>query len=258
MTTNNPSSGFQHVLSFPQGHFLVYNNGAYFIPRQQNAAYHLLGDVKNLHGKIALEARSSNQNIGKYSLTWEIEDGQLISARLIGGAQTYNDTQKYKGTLLDPQATKEIFAKLDNGTIPLLHKEHPPRISIAMQTQDGRQAVVIYDKNYELWFGPKGNLQKIETDQWAMSMGMKPYHSIKTKNGDRFKLFAPDHKTRNEKVPSYNDEPLMLIPLQDHADAAAFGLKTRKPVVMLDPFSQECIMPAAPFAQSAKKSAPKP
>ncbi len=116
--------------------FKTQNNLHYYLAADGVNAYEMYGDNKELLGKIALTITPRKDLIGNdvaYTLTYEFEGADFISARLIEG------TRRIAGTAFDEKTKAQLQDKITQGQITL-HKTpnlvRPPYISRAAKNRD--------------------------------------------------------------------------------------------------------------------------
>jgi hypothetical protein len=243
MTTHK--SQITMALLFEEGTFIQCDYGSlYFIPPNgSDKAYQCWGNRNELMGKhhYNFDTQSTDtEKFGpdtprnmqkKYDLTYEIEDGELISARLI------TKTTKSKGQLADETLIAVLNDDLENSRLTLKNKENPPSISRAAKFSDGTLLILASgleeENRHTLLKGTPGNFEKIEITNGVQG-GASFYY--KTLDGKKVEfpsgLMGPGRDDR----PVFDDRVLEYITDFDHHDFAAFGIKVDEPEPHLDPF----------------------
>ncbi len=226
------------VLEFPEGLFLIPNNGGiYFMPdADSDKAYLGYGEKKELHGKFAHKLPTRSDAFEKYDVTYEVEDGDLLAARLI------TPFSRSAGKFLDEASTKKIEAKLQDGSLTLVNRSDAPRIIRAAKAGDGTMAVLV--ESHEgptgslertLYGGTEGNLEPL-TNSYVQG-GNSFYFSLD--DGTRVELPYSLGGPRHDEPPKYGDKLMAYLNVEDSEDLAAFGIEKDAPDPHLDPFCPE-------------------
>ncbi len=245
---SNPS--INNVLEFPEGKFLLLGQGLYFLPHGHDKAYSCWGEQKELLGKIARTLETRAVDFKTYSVTYEFEDGQLLSARLI------SPRGRSVGVLADESLKKDLNDQLAAGLLTLVAKKNPPSIIRAARFADGRFLLLTEnmdpasrDLGRMLLCGTHGNFQRIDNGSYIQG-GNSFYFTATdgTRIGLPYGYGAPNHN----EPPTYGDQELTYIKIKDPLDFTAFGISVPTQAPHLDPFCPELNPSRAPKAPSPK------
>ncbi len=232
------------ALTFDKGTFIEVNgSNLYFIPSEGgDKAYMCQGSRSELMGKVhrELQTQSTDSSIfppsrtnrkSTYDLTYEVEDGELISARLIApGIKT-------KGNLADPMLVQVLEDDLENGRLTLVRKENPPAISRLAKFNDGELLILVSgldkDSRHTLLKGTPGNFEKIEITNGIQGGNSLYYKTLDGKRVDfPYSLSGP----KRSEPPIFDDRVLEYVTDYDAHDLDTFGIAYAKPEPHLDPF----------------------
>jgi hypothetical protein len=226
------------AIEFPEGVFIVPKKGGiYFMPDvDSDKAYLGWGQKQELHGKFAHSLPTRSDQFENYDVTYEVEDGSLIAARLI------TPFSRSAGKLLEADKVKKIEAKLDSGDITLTNRTKAPSIIRAAKTGDGLTVVLV-----ESYSGPKASLNR--TLYVGQTGALKPVSDNYVQGGNSF-YFNLDDGTHVElpygyggpnpnEPPKYGDKLMAYLDIQDSNDLKAFGIHMDAPEAHLDPFCPE-------------------
>jgi hypothetical protein len=223
-----------YVLKFPEGDFLIAGGAPYFMPEGSDKAYLGWGEKKELLGKFHHKIETRSEDFKKYDLTYEVEDGELIAARLI------TPFNRSAGKLADAATVAKLNDDLENGRLELQGRANPPHITRAAKFGDGRLLLLIdgLDKKerHTLLIGTPGNYEQI-----GLGSGVQGGNSFYYKTADGKDLALPYGYggPKHDEAPQYGDEYLAYIPVDNAQDLAAFGVNITPPAPHLDPFCKE-------------------
>ena len=226
------------ALEFPEGIFIFPDRGGiYFMPDvDSDKAYLGWGEKKDLHGKIAHNLPTRSDKFKNYDVTYEIEDGSLLAARLI------TPFSRSAGKLLDEEDVKTIGARLKDGSLTLVRISEAPKVIRAARAGDGTTVVLV--QSYK---GPEGSLER--TLYGGTADDLKPLSNCYSQGGNSFYFNLPDGTevalpygfgapTPNEP-PTFGGKLMAYLDIEDDKDPAAFGIKMDVPEPHLDPFCPE-------------------
>ncbi len=240
------------VLQFPEGNFLIAGGTPYFMPEGGDKAYLGWGEKKELLGKFHHKLETRSEDFKKYDLTYEIEDGDLIAARLI------TPFNRSAGKLADDAAVAKLNDDLENGHLELKGRARPPHITRAAKFGDGRLLLLIdgleKESRHTLLIGTPGNYEQI-----GLGSGVQGGNSFyyKTEDGTDLALPYGYGGPKHDEAPQYGNEYLAYIPVENAQDLAAFGVDFTAPDPHLDPFCKEMDGRKPPVApKPAPKSGP--
>lgn len=235
------------VLQFPEGNFLIAGGTPYFLPEGSDKAYLGWGEKKELLGKFHHKLDTRAEDFKKYDLTYEVEDGALIAARLI------TPFNRSAGKLADEATVQKLNDDLENGRLELKGRTNPPHITRAAKFGDGRLLLLIdgLDKKerHTLLIGTPGNYEQVK-----LGSGVQGGNSFYYKTEDGVNLALPYGYggPKHDEPPQYGDEYLAYIPVENAQDLAAFGINITPPAPHLDPFCKEMKQQKTAPAQSSK------
>jgi hypothetical protein len=243
----NQNKAVRLGLQFPEGIFLVTAaDSIYFMPTiESDKAYMGWGQKNELHGKIARSFDTRAQDFKKYDVTYEVEDGDLIAARLM------SPFSRSAGVLLSDVEMLNIQMRISMGFLSLLKPSNPPRILRAAIAGDDTMAVLVeYD------FGPDARLER--TLYGGKKGALEPLTNNYVQGGNSF-YFNLDDGTKvalpygmgapkGDEPPKYGDTLMAYLEIKDPEDLAAFGidLGLDKIEPHLDPFCPELAKPPQP------------
>lgn len=227
------------VLEFPEGDFLIYDESLYFMQAGSDKAYLGWGPENELKGKIHRELATRSEQFKKYDVTYEIEDGALIAARLI------TPFNKSAGKLASPEKVQDLNQKLQSGALELKGKYNPPSISCAATLPTGETLLVVQGLKEEAWdaslfVGQPGNLQELTLTN-GLQGGNRSIWTV-AENGNKLEYDYRGNGWGREK-PFYGDQIMTYIDVSDYEDLAEFGLNIDLPEPHLDPFCPELAQP---------------
>ena len=234
------------VLEFPEGDFLITSRptissqGIYFMQPGSDKAYLGWGPENELMGKIHRRLPSSCEQFKEYDVTYEIEDDALIAARLI------TPFSKSAGQLAAPSKVKKLNDNLQNGTLQLVGKYSPPAISCAARLPNGETLLVVeglkeQDYDYSLFIGQPGNFEEFTLTKGLQGGRKMIWTGAET--GNKLEYIYRGSSSGGREKPSYGDDILAYIELDDYEDLTQFGLEVDTPDPHLDPFSPELSAP---------------
>ncbi|TVQ84158.1 MAG: hypothetical protein EA357_03605 [Micavibrio sp.] len=217
------------VLQFPEGNFLIAGGTPYFHPEGSDKAYLGWGEKKELLGKFHHKIETRAEEFKKYDLTYEVEDGELIAARLI------TPFNRSAGKLADEATVAKLNDDLENGRLELKGRARPPHITRAAKFGDGRLLLLVdglkTESRHTLLVGTPGNYEEI-----GLKNGIQGGSSFYYKTENDTDLALP---YGNGETPQYGNEYLAYIPVDNAQDLAAFGVDFTAPDPHLDPFCKE-------------------
>lgn len=227
------------ILEFPEGDFLIAGQGIYFMQEGADKAYLGWGPQNELKGKIHRELPTRSEQFKKYDVTYEIEDGALIAARLI------TPFNKSAGKLAAPEKLQDLNLKLQNGTLELKGKYNPPSISCAATLPTGETLLVVQGLKEEAWqdslfVGQPGNLQEFTLTNGVQGGNRSIWTVAET--GDKLEYDYQGYSRGREK-PFYGDYIMTYIDIDNFEDLAQFDLDVDQPEPHLDPFCPELTQP---------------
>lgn len=227
--TNIPQ--VSNILVFPEGSFLVSGQSVYFYPGGDKA-YLGMGQQKELVGKYHHDLKTESADFDTYGLSYEIEDEELIAARLI------TPFNRSAGILADAIIVEKVNAALQDGSITLERKQNKSSIIRAARLADGRLIALLdsYDSgdlDRVVYMGQPGKLEKVE-----IASGVQGGNSFyfNTKDGVRIALPYDFGGPKRDEPPQYGDEIITYIDVHDAYDLDQFGITAKEPAPHLDPF----------------------
>jgi len=245
MSTNKK---IDYVLQFPEGNFLIAGGAPYFMPEGSDKAYLGWGAKKELMGKVHHNIETTSDKFKKYDLTYEIEDGALIAARLI------TPFNRSAGKLADDATLQKLNDDLQNDRLELRGRPNPPHITRAAKFGDGRLLLLVEgleeNTRHTLLIGQPGNYEQIK-----LTNGVQGGNSFYYKTEDGIDLALPYGfgGPQEGETPQYGDEYLGYLPLKDPHDFDSFGIDIAAADPHLDPFSKELEKPQQQAPSRASK-----
>jgi len=232
----------KHALRFPEGLFLLtQNDGLYFLPDGHDTAYQCYGEKKELHGKIARSMKSTNPAVKSYDIAYELDEGQLLSARLI------TRTTRSKGVLVDDAERDALAQRFTDGSINVRTAHGGPHLCSVSRLPDGQSLIQVRQlpgHGYETLLLGKPGAYKVLDIGTGIQGGNSFYFTLK--DGTRVSLPSDfsGNVPRGEAA-SFGDQPLVYERLtRTEQDFVTYGLESVLPGPHLDPFSPELAKPA--------------
>ena len=228
------------VLEFPEGDFLITDGSIYFMQPESDKAYLGWGSENKLLGKIHRQLETRSEKFEKYDVTYEIEDGALIAARLI------TPFNKSAGKLAESAKLQDLNQKLQNGSLELKGKYNPPSINCAATLPNGDTLLVISglkDEQYQdsLFIGQPENLQEFTLTK-GLQGGNRSYWTV-AETGKKLEYNYRGSAFGGREPPFYGDDVMTYIQLDDYEDLGQFGLEVDGVEPHLDPFCPELSSP---------------
>lgn len=207
-------------LEFPEATFLSDGRSLYFWVEGEGTAYAMPnGETKELEGKHVYTARAVDQGQQNFKIAHELEDGQLIAARLT------TEFGRSAGQLMSEEKIAQVNDMLEAGTLEVYRKPSPSRICYAGQLMN--QQFVVWVDDYSkgngldrsLYMGmDRHNLEKVEYEtymQGGNSFGIKI-------SDDEFLDIDPYNS--NGAPLSLGDIKGVLLEVEDRSDFAVWGI----------------------------------
>lgn len=237
MSQTSPTPQIDRALYFAEGTFLlVQGHGLYFLPHGHDKAYACRGEQKDLFGKTSHTMKSTDPAVQSYTLTYEIEDNQLIAARLITKAG------RSKGTLLPTVAREALMQQMAQGRLQLQNIQQPAYIGCAARLPDGRTLLHIHNfpakEHSSLWLGAPGTYDRLEIATGVQG-GNSFYYKLKDGTNVDLPMDFGGGMPRGEQAKFGNDILAYLPTRHGRADFDAYGFAIQDPPPHLDPFSPE-------------------
>lgn len=234
------------VLEFPEGDFLITSrkfhagNGAYFMQPNSDTAYLGWGRQKELMGKVHRRMPTRSEKFDEYDVTYEIEDDELLAARLI------TPFSKSAGKLASDEKVQKLNDALQNGSLELKGKYNPPALACAATLSTGETLLVVSgltDNNYEtLFIGQPGNYQEYELGDYCRG-GNRTWYTVKETGKKLVYDYLENRGSYEGELPNYDGDLLNYLKIDDRNDLSKFGLEVDQPHPHLDPFCPELVQP---------------